>query len=148
MRTLLTIFFILGAGMAGAQSIEGFKARLSRGDSLSSARVQVIEHGSASSAVRQLSYSPKNDKVYGYRVRIFFDNSQNARQKASATLAQFNNMFTGVPAYMSYENPYFKVTVGDCATIEEAIILKGRVEGSFDRAFISREEIPIQKLAE
>ena len=148
MRILLVIFFILGTGTAGAQSLEGFKARLSQGDSISSARVQVIEHGSASSAVRQLSYSPKSDKVRGYRVRIFFDNSQNARRMADAAIAQFNSLFPGVSAYMNYENPYFKVTVGDCANIEEAIILKGRVEGSFDRAFISREDIPIQKLAE
>ena len=36
---------------------------------------------------------------------------------------------------MFYENPYFRVTVGNCLTLEEAIILKGRVSGTFPKAF-------------
>jgi hypothetical protein len=149
MRIILILTaLLLGAAGARAQSLESFKARLSHGDSLSSARVQVVEHGSASSAVRSLAGGQRSDKVRGYRVRIFFDNSQNARGMADGTISRFREMFPDVPAYMSYENPYFKVMVGNCATMEEAIILKGRIEGAFDRAFIAREDIPLSKLAE
>ena len=42
---------------------------------------------------------------------------------------------------MVYENPYFKVTAGDCLTSEEAIILKGRVQGVFPKAYVKNEEL-------
>lgn len=33
--------------------------------------------------------------------------------------------------YPVYENPYFKVAVGNCLTAEEAIILKGKIAIDF-----------------
>ena len=42
---------------------------------------------------------------------------------------------------MVYENPYFKVAVGDCLTTEEAIILKGRVSSAFPKAFVKNETL-------
>jgi hypothetical protein len=147
-RLFLTAALTALACVCGAQSIEGFKARLAYGDSLSSAQVQVVEHGTAAMAVSRLSSMSRQREISGYRIRIFFDNSQNARTMATATRRRFEEMFPEIPSYMSYENPYFKVVVGNCATNEEAIILKARIEGAFDRAFISREDIPIQLLAQ
>lgn len=49
--------------------------------------------------------------ISGYRVRIFFDNRQNARTESETTLDRFVKMFRDVPAYRTYTNPYFKVTV-------------------------------------
>ena len=49
---------------------------------------------------------------------------------------------------MGYENPYFKVSVGNCLTAEEAIILKGRVSASFPKAFLKNEEIAVSDLVE
>jgi hypothetical protein len=47
---------------------------------------------------------------------------------------------------MVYENPYFKVTVGNCLTEEEAIILKGRILSTFPKAFVKNEEFSIADL--
>lgn len=82
-------------------------------------------------------------KIRGYRVRIFSDNSQNARSAGQNALSRFRELYPGIPADMTYDTPYFKVTVGNCLTAEEATILWGKIKDAFDRAFVAREEIPL-----
>ncbi len=82
--------------------------------------------------------------VAGYRVRIFFDNSQTARQSANAIKARFESTFPEIPVYLFYDNPYFKVAVGDCLTKDEAIIIWGRIKNQFPNSFIVQESLPLK----
>lgn len=148
LRSILFVMLSLLAGNCFGQSLDAFKNRLQQTDSTGCARVQVVEHGSAASAVARLRASANEEKIKGFRVRIFSDNSQNARTRAEETLRRFTEVYPGIPTYISYRNPYWEVSVGNCTGNEEAVILKGRIEGSFSNATISREEIPIAKLAE
>ena len=79
--------------------------------------------------------------ITGYRIRIFFDNSQNARKNSASTLDAFLSSFRGIPAYRSYANPYFKVTVGDYRTKAEAMANLANIKKSFPSAFIVKEKI-------
>ncbi len=79
--------------------------------------------------------------VSGYRVRIFFDNKQSARNESETTLKKFNTLFPDVMAYRIYVNPYFKVTVGDFRTKSEAMSLLARIKGEFPSAFVVKENI-------
>ena len=79
--------------------------------------------------------------ITGYRIRIFFDNSQNARKNSASTLDSFVSSFHGIPAYRSYANPYFKVTVGDYRTKAEAMANLSKIKKSFPSAFIVKEKI-------
>ncbi len=79
--------------------------------------------------------------INGYRVRIFFDNKQTARTESEKTLKKFEQMFPDILAYRTYTNPYFKVTVGDCRTKSEAMVLLGRVKKDFPSAFVVKENI-------
>lgn len=131
-----------------SQDLETFKRKLAVPDSLHRSRVLVSEAESAAQALRSMRQPTNEAKLHGYRVRIFFDNSQSARSLADSTLSRFKELYPETPAYMVYENPYFKVTVGNCLSLEEAIILWGRIKGDFDRAFVVREEFPIKLLGE
>ena len=145
-----TIFALAlwGAGVVQAQGVDAFRNRLSAPDTPYGSRVQVVEHGSAAQAVRSVQSAASGERIRGYRIRIFSDNSQHARTNAVGTVTRFKELFPGIPVYLVYENPYWKVTVGNCATSEEAIILMGRVKGSFDRAFLLQEQIPVALFAE
>ena len=77
----------------------------------------------------------------GYRVRIFFDNRQTARNESEVTLNKFKSLFPDVMAYRLYANPYFKVTVGDFRTRSEAMALLARIKGEFPSAFVVKENI-------
>ena len=79
--------------------------------------------------------------ITGYRIRIFFDNSQNARKNSASTLDEFLSSFRGIPAYRSYANPYFKVTVGDYRTKAEAMANLANIKKFFPSAFIVKEKI-------
>ena len=77
----------------------------------------------------------------GYRVRIFFDNRQNARTASEETLKRFESLYHDVVAYRTYANPYFKVTVGDFRTKSEAMALLERIRHEFPSAFVVKENI-------
>lgn len=79
--------------------------------------------------------------ISGYRVRIFFDNKQNARTESETVLKRFNGLYPDVMAYRIYANPYFKVTVGDFRTKSEAMALLARIKGAFPSAFVVKENI-------
>lgn len=79
--------------------------------------------------------------ITGYRIRIFFDNSQNARKNSASALESFVSSFRGIPAYRSYANPYFKVTVGDYRTKAEAMANLPNIKKAFPSSFIVKEKI-------
>ena len=152
MKYILSLLAIAIVASASAQEIapaprKDIKEQLAshaQRDSLSVVRetVQITEQGDASAIVENnLKVAPK--AVNGYRIVIFMSNAQTARRDAITAQENFAALFPQEQSYLSYENPYFKVAVGNCTTQEEAIILLGRVRGTFPKAFIMRENIAI-----
>ena len=139
---ILTWTLLAVASGAHAQSLDAFKQRLAQPTAGSAffdpARVLVSEHGDAARAVAQaaqrLSYK-------GHRVCIFFDNGPDARSGAMAAKNLFEETFPGTKVYMVYESPWFSVSVGNCLSAEEAVILKGRVAQTFPKAFLKNETL-------
>ncbi len=80
-------------------------------------------------------------RVNGYRIRIFFDNKQDARVKSQALEQSFPEQFPGVGVYRTYDNPYFKVTIGDYRSRSDAMRMLRSVEALYPSAFIVREPI-------
>ena len=115
-------------------------------DTLLGSRAYVVEHDDLESLLATLSNRIQVDKVNGFRVSIFVDNSQTARSSAEKIKLSFEEAFPDVCTYLNYKSPDFTVTVGNCSTMDEATVLWGRVKGSFSRAFIVRESIEIDSL--
>lgn len=110
--------------------------------------VDVHQSESIRQSMRNHISSNPSRHIAGYRVRIFFDNKQTARTESEATLKKFVSLFRDIPAYRTYTNPYFKITVGDCRTKSEAMALLNRIKKSFPSAFVVKENIsypPIDK---
>jgi len=80
-------------------------------------------------------------KMDGFRVRIFFDNKQTARAESEQIVEDFSTAHPGTGVYRIYENPYFKVTVGDFRTKSEAMRFMRRIRKTYPQAFITREII-------
>ena len=94
----------------------------------------------AGSMMSHIAANPQRS-LSGFRVRIFFDNKQTARVESENTLKKFEQMYPDILAYMTYSNPYFKVTVGDCRTRSEAMALLRRIRKEFPSAFVVKENI-------
>lgn len=150
---LLTLLSsLLTAAGAAAQSLETFKRQLAVPESqpgvfFGQARVVAVEYGNAARAVAEASRAEQRDRISGYRVCIFSDNGPEAREGAFAAMKLFEESYPGIEVYMGYDVPYFKVSVGNCLTTEEAIILKERVSAIFPKAFVKSEELSIKDLA-
>jgi len=106
-------------------------------------RITIVQQDSIAYKVnKQIEYnSKKQGKLQGYRVRIFFDNKQTARSKSESIVADFSEAFPDIAVYRIYENPYFKVTVGDFRTRSQAMQFMLRVRRTYPQAFITREQI-------
>lgn len=148
-------FSLLAAVIGGlcnsqAQTIAAYKEHLERQivseSAPEGANVVVNEHGNVAAVASAADAHKGSIRLNGYRVCIFFDNSPNARSEAVAARTLFQEHFADIPIYMEYENPYFRVTVGNCATIEEAIILKGLVAPYFPKAFPKSQEMTLNDL--
>lgn len=124
---------------------KGIKERLAlpaERDSLTvvDATVKITEQGDAATIVNN-NLQANVRAISGYRIVIFMSNTQTARRDAVMAQDNFTALFPQEYSYLTYENPYFKVAVGNCTSHEEAMILLGRLRGTFPKAFIMRENI-------
>ena len=97
-----------------------------------------------SSSVRQafdgLVISNTEKQFNGYRIRIYFNSVQTAREESRAALNRFQYSFPEIPAYLSYSSPNFRVTVGNFRTrvdAEKALVL---IKEEFPSATIIRDK--------
>lgn len=147
-QAIIVLALCLIGFTASAQNLNRYKEELQGSDPTYNSRVQVTEHGVAATAIRSMQNRAVPSEVWGYRVRIFFDNSQNARTLANQAMTRFKEIYPDIPAYLVYDNPHFKVTVGNCLTEDEARILQGKIQGAFNRAFPLQEKIPMTLFGE
>lgn len=77
-------------------------------------------------------------KLDGYRIQIF---SGNKRQPAKEARLRFTRVYRKTKAHEVYEQPYFKVRVGDFKTKLEALKFKNELNKHFPNCFIVKDEI-------
>lgn len=134
------------AGTLAAQNSYVFRRNLAEPGGTAGSRIIVTENGTASDVLaRYNNANVRKQSIPGYRVRIFFSNSQTAREDAMAIREQFRTQFPSIPTYLAYETPSWMVTVGNCMNIDEFLILLGRVSRYYPSAFQWRGNIPINE---
>ena len=144
-RIVISLFFVFGlGGIVSAQSLESFPERLSQPSGSTTATIG--GHGDASAVMSKSHRGNDRIRFKGYRIGVFFDNGPDARAKAMSTKRAFEEAFPEVKVYLSYENPYFKVSAGNCVTSEEAIVLLGKIRTRFPEAYLMREDLTVADL--
>lgn len=83
----------------------------------------------------------KGKTINGYRVRIYFDNKQGAREASMAAMGAFKAKYPGIAAYKTFSSPFHKVTVGNFRTKSEALKLLNAIKYEFPSSFIVKEKI-------
>jgi hypothetical protein len=85
----------------------------------------------------------KNSKIKGYRVQIHFGPE---KAKAVDVKTKFTTQYHNTTAYLDYQQPYFKIRVGDFRTKVEAYKLLQEISSDFPGAFIVSDEIELPPL--
>ncbi|MFZ5939452.1 MAG: hypothetical protein ACOYXB_02655 [Bacteroidota bacterium] len=84
--------------------------------------------------------------VPGYRIRIFTDSGLGAKENQKKERARFLSLYPDIDAYYKYDQPDFKVYVGNCRTRSEAVKLYERIKGNYSDALIVPDMIYIEGL--
>lgn len=85
----------------------------------------------------------KKGTISGFRVQIHFGSD---REKAKDEKSKFLKSYSDVPAYENYQQPNFKVRVGDFRTRLEAQKFLKEIKNEFSSAFVVTDEINYPKL--
>ena len=84
--------------------------------------------------------------VPGYRILIYSDSGIGAKEEQQRTRARFLSLYPGIDAYHVYNEPYFKVYVGDCRTRSEALKLYDRIKKNFPNPILVPNDINIRSI--
>lgn len=77
----------------------------------------------------------------GFRIRIYFDLGQKSRKQSEDVSYEFMQNYPGIAVYRSYVSPYYKVSVGDFRTRDNALKLYFQLLKDYPKAFIVPEWI-------
>lgn len=147
---VLCCVLLAAAQECAAQNIAEFRRRLAVnevvGEGGSTARVIVTETPDAAAAVARSASRRDEAGFNGYRVGIYSGNDSHAQENSLAAKEIFENEFPDINVYWVYDNPYFKVTAGDCLTEEEAVMLLARVRRHFPKAYVVRAAMTLDNL--
>jgi hypothetical protein len=144
--TVLGFVFLVMSGVgAFAQDKPQILTALSQSDG-QSGQIEIIQPVQVENLLKlQIANTRKQDGIPGYRIHIFSQAGQTARQKADETRANFMRNFPDITAYLKYNPPNFEIVVGDFRTKNEALRERKKIEKQFPRAFIVSEIIDISK---
>lgn len=92
---------------------------------------------------KQKEINIQKQSIAGYRIQIYFGGD---RQKANDLKQEFVSRYTDMAAYVSYQQPNFKVRVGDFRTRLEAGKFLKQIASVYTSTFIVAEEISIKQL--
>lgn len=77
-------------------------------------------------------------KTRGFRVQIY---SGASRSEANSVQARFQNSYSDVSAYLTYDEPNYRVKVGDFRSRGEATNLMRELRSAYNNVFVFTEDI-------
>ena len=92
---------------------------------------------------RKIAENMELDGMPGFRIQIYFDSDRKGAQDARA---KFMQQYPDMGSYLIYQQPYFKVRVGDFRSRLEAHALYKKLLSEFDKVFIVPDKINFPKL--
>ena len=91
-----------------------------------------------------ISSNMRSSGIPGYRIRIYSESGVGAKNEQQQVRARFLSLYPGLDAYNQYDEPYFKIYVGDCRTKSEALKLQDRIEKDFPNSIIREDYINLK----
>ncbi len=92
---------------------------------------------------KNIAENKSTNAIAGFRIQIFFGSERKNALDAKAKVLQ---LFPDADVYLLYQQPYFKVRVGDYRTKLEAHHMFKELLPHFDKIFIVPDKINLPKL--
>jgi hypothetical protein len=84
--------------------------------------------------------------IEGYRVQIFFESGNFSKKMAREVREKFLINHPDMKAYILFQEPYYKVRVGDFRSRLEAEKALSELSGEYPNAFIVKDQIGFPRL--
>ncbi len=121
---LLPAAFLLFSNTAHSQAMLALP-----NDSTKKGTVHIYDDPSLNTVIyAKKNVAPDEWQLSGYRIQLYMGAD---RKQALAIKAQMLNMYPGLPIYMDYEQPYFKIRVGDYRNRFEALKIFHDLQAKF-----------------
>ncbi|MCL2027726.1 MAG: SPOR domain-containing protein [Bacteroidales bacterium] len=98
--------------------------------------------------VRKHIESNQVTPVNGYRINIFFQSGNHSRTSAMNAQNAFSDRFPNMKSYVSFEEPYFRVNVGNFRTRLEAAAALQNLKLIYPQAYVIRDVLNVRDLLE
>ncbi len=79
--------------------------------------------------------------VEGYRIQIFKDSGNDALDEAHLVMDKFHEDFPEIAAYLSFQEPYYRVRVGDFKTRLDALGQLEKIKKKFRNVWVIKDYI-------
>ena len=86
--------------------------------------------------------------ISGFRINIFFQSGNNSKTGAMQCKTAFIAKYPDIECYVVYEEPNFKVKIGDFRTRMEARGFVQQIKMDFPDAFVIKDQINFPKITE
>jgi hypothetical protein len=126
--------------VSATDALERLQQREMNGQGLISMDSLIMEN-----YMKHLVYNSRNGGIEGYRIRIFSDNGQGAKDEQKRVRARFLSLHPGIVTYNRYEGSYYKIYVGDFRTKRDALRQLDEISKDFPDAFIVEDKIIIDE---
>lgn len=95
---------------------------------------------------KHINVNQKAKGFPGYRIQVYFDSGNKAKNQANKIKTEILEKFPDVNVYIVYEEPFFKVRVGDYRTKLEAYSFFKILSTLYPSSFIVEDLISFPKL--
>jgi hypothetical protein len=129
--TFFILLFILSISVGNAQTNKN------------QGKIEIIQSKSIDSLLKKVKIQNEQKKTNsGYRIQIY---SGPQRNKANEIKALFFDKYPNHGSYVIYQQPNFKVRVGDFASRLEAYKFLKEIEPEYETVYMVKDEIKINK---
>lgn len=109
--------------------------------------IVVYQDSRIDSLIQQhIAVNQKYPGIDGYRIMIFFDSGNNSKDTAYRVMMEFSELYPDVPAYLSFNPPYYRVRVGNFRTRLEAEKFLYALRRDYPNGWVVETTIELPKL--
>ncbi|MEY3342636.1 MAG: hypothetical protein RL090_320 [Bacteroidota bacterium] len=91
---------------------------------------------------KHIALGKTKNSMPGYRIQIFFGDK---RDDANLVKSDFLKVYPNVGAYLVYQQPNFKIRVGDFKTRLLATEFLNEIQGKFPMAFLVQDNVKLPR---
>lgn len=111
-------------------------------EGMAQGKIELVQDSRISGLVeKHIQINELQKGVPGFRVQIYFTSGNNSKANANRVRTEFLTKYPRAKAYVLYQEPFYKVRVGDFRTRLEAQGFLNMVSMDFPASYIVSDEI-------